>query len=79
MELGQNLVETKNNNLIKVEFPFLYTYYNMVLPKAIPLFFFRLASTAFPDIGSDDPIEKKTKKKITRSLGTGGPGTPGRR
>ena len=27
MELGQNLVETKNNNLIKVEFPFLYTYY----------------------------------------------------
>ena len=27
MELAQNLVETKNNNLIKVEFPFLYTYY----------------------------------------------------
>ena len=62
MELGQNLVETKNNNLIKVEFPFLYTYYNMVLPKAIPPFFFRLASTAFPDIGSDDPIEKKIIK-----------------
>ena len=68
MELGQNLVETKNNNLIKVEFPFLYTYYNMVLPKAIPLFFFRLASTAFPDIGSDDPIEKKKLKKKSQEV-----------
>ena len=35
--------------------------------------FFRLASNAFPDIGSVDRIEKKTiKKKIIRSLGVGG-------
>ena len=44
---------------------------------AIP-FFFRLASNAFPGVGSVGRIEKKkTKKKITRSLGIGGPGTPG--
>ena len=42
-------------------------------------FFFRLASNAFPDIGSAGRIEKKkkTRKKITRSLGTGGLGAPG--
>ena len=46
--------------------------------KAIPVFFFfRLPSNAFPDIGSD--WKKKPKKKITRSLGISGPGTPGRR
>ena len=33
----------------------------------------------FPDIGSVGRIEKKKKKKIIRSLGIGGPGTPGRR
>ena len=42
--------------------------------KAIP-FFFRLASNAFPDIGSIGRIEKKNLKKITRSLRKGGPGT----
>ena len=46
--------------------------------KAIPLFFFRLASNAFSDIGSAGRIEKKNlKKKITRSLGIEGPGNPG--
>ena len=47
-----------------------------------PLFFLRLPSNAFPDIGSVGPIEnkkKKPKKKVTRSLGIVGPGTPGRR
>ena len=45
-----------------------------------PFPFFRLASNAFPDIGSVGRIEKKqTKKKFTRSLKIGGPGTPGRR
>ena len=39
--------------------------------------FFRLASNAFPDIGSVGRNEKKNVKKITRSLGIGGPGTPG--
>ena len=43
-----------------------------------PPFFFRLASNAFPDVGSVGWIEKKKpKKKITRSLGIGGPVTPG--
>ena len=48
---------------------------------AIPLFFLRLPSNAFLDIGSVGRIEKKKKttKKITRSLGIIGPGTPGRR
>ena len=45
--------------------------------KAIPVFFFRLPSNAFPDIGSD--WKKKPKKKITRSLGISGPDTPRRR
>ena len=46
-----------------------------------PLFFLRLPSNAFPDIGSVGPIEnkKKPKKKVTRSLGIVDPGTPGRR
>ena len=35
-----------------------------------PPFFLRLASNAFPDIGSVGPIEKD--KNITRSLGIGG-------
>ena len=52
------------------------------LPPSFPLghpFFFRLPSNAFPDTGSVGRIEKKNvKKKITRSLGIGGPGTPGR-
>ena len=39
--------------------------------------FFRLASTAFPDVGSVSLIEKNPKEKITRSIGIGGPGTPG--
>ena len=42
-----------------------------------PHFFLRLASNAFPDIGSVGRIEKK--KKIIRGLGIVGPGTPGRR
>ena len=43
-------------------------------------FFLRLPSNAFPDFGSVGRIEKKKpKKKITRSLGIVGPGTPGRR
>ena len=47
--------------------------------KAIPIFF-RLPSNAFPDIRSVCRIEKKKpKKKITRSFGIVGPGTPGRR
>ena len=37
--------------------------------KAIPLFFFRLASSAFPDIGSVGRVEKKNLKKRR-------PGTP---
>ena len=42
------------------------------------LFFLCFASTAFPDIGPVGQIEKKNlKTKITRSLGIGGPGTPG--
>ena len=46
--------------------------------KAIAFLLFCLASNAFPDIGSDGRIEnKKTYKKITRSLGLGGLGTPG--
>ena len=41
-------------------------------------FFFLLASNAFPGVGSVGRIEKKQKdlKKITRSLGIGGPGAP---
>ena len=39
--------------------------------------FFRLASNAFPDIGSVGRIGKENLKKITRSLGIGGPGNPG--
>ena len=39
--------------------------------------FFRLASNAFPDIGSVGRIEKKKLKKVTRSLGIGGPDNPG--
>ena len=43
---------------------------------AMPVFF-RLASNAFSDAGSVGRIEKKKDlKKITRSLGIGGPGTP---
>ena len=44
-----------------------------------PLFFLRLASNAFPDIGSVARFEKKkkTKKKIIRSHGIGCPGNPG--
>ena len=43
-----------------------------------PPFFFRLASNAFPDVGSVGRTDKKkTLKKITRSLGIGGPVTPG--
>ena len=45
-----------------------------------PLFFRRLASNAFPDIGSVGRIEKKKKKTkiiIKRSHGIGGPGNPG--
>ena len=41
-----------------------------------PLFFFRLASNAFLDIRSVARIKKKNKKKITKSLGIGGLGTP---
>ena len=38
----------------------------MLVYKAIPPFFFRLASNAFPDIGSVGRIEKKIlKKKFT--------------
>ena len=44
------------------------------------LSFIYLASNAFSDVGSVGRIEKKKKlKKFTRSLGIGGPGTPGRR
>ena len=44
--------------------------------------FLRLASNAFPDIGSVARFEKKkkkkkTKKKIIRSHGIGCPGNPG--
>ena len=49
----------------------------LILAKNISLFFFRLASNAFPDIWSVGQTEKKNKKKFTRSLGIGGPGTPG--
>ena len=47
--------------------------------EAISPFFFRLASNAFPDVGSVGRIEKKktSKKNKTRSLRIGGPGTPG--
>ena len=43
--------------------------------------FFRLASNAFPDTGSESVglTEKETKIKITKSLGIEGPGTLGRR
>ena len=50
--------------------------------KAIPLFFFRLASNAFPDFGSVGRIvkkkntEKKNHKK-SRNRSLGGPGTQG--
>ena len=54
--------------------------HRVCLPKfriSIPPFFFRLGSNAFPDIGSVGRIEKKKrKKKITGSLGIGGPGSP---
>ena len=43
------------------------------------LFFLRLPSNAFPNIGSVGLKKKKPKKKITRRLGIVGPGTPGRR
>ena len=39
-----------------------------------PLFFLRLASNAFPDIGS---VARFEKKKIIRSHGIGCPGNPG--
>ena len=48
----------------------------VILDYDHPPFFFCLASNAFPDIGSVGQIEKKTLKKITRSLGIGGPSTP---
>ena len=35
---------------------------------AIPFFFFRLASNAFPGVGSVDRIEKKTKKKKSQEV-----------
>ena len=38
--------------------------------------FFRLASNAFPDIGSVGRIGKENLKKITRSLEIGGAGNP---
>ena len=41
------------------------------------LSFIYLASNAFSDVGSVGRFEKKKTKKITRSLGIGGPGTPG--
>ena len=47
--------------------------YFVIDNKAI-LFFFRLALNAFPAIWS---VGRIGKKKITRSLGKGGPGTPG--
>ena len=40
--------------------------------------FFGYTPNAFPDIGSVGRVEKKKLKKITRSFGIGGPGTPGR-
>ena len=46
---------------------------------AIPPFFFRLASNAFPCIGLVSRIGKIKIKKITKSLEIGGPGTSGRR
>ena len=45
-----------------------------------PHFFFRLASNAFPDIGSVGRIgKKKLKSKVTKSFGIGGLGNAGRR
>ena len=46
------------------------------LIRTIP-FFFRLASNAFTDVGSVGLKKKRKLKKITSSLGIGGPGTPG--
>ena len=55
------------------------TFYLFRLSPPAPffLFFFCLASNAFPDIGSVGRIEKKNLKKIRRSLGIGGLGIPG--
>ena len=49
-----------------------------MIKRPSPLFF-RLASNAFPNIGSVSWIGKKNSKKknISRSLGIGGPGIPG--
>ena len=38
-------------------------YYSLISPLSHPLFFFRLASNAFPDIGSVGWIEKKKNFK----------------
>ena len=46
------------------------------LIRTIP-FFFRLASNALTDVGSVGLKKKRKLKKITSSLGIGGPGTPG--
>ena len=61
---------------MKVSFHWIINY-KSVWPSP---FFFHLASDAFPDIGLVSWIEKKNEtKKITRSLGIEGPGTPGQR
>ena len=44
-----------------------------------PHFFLRLASNAFPDIGSVGRIEKKKNFKKNHKKSIVGPGTPGRR
>ena len=56
-----------------------FPYYLLFFPiRPSPPFFFRLASNAFPDVGTVSRIEKKKpKKKHTRSLRIGGPCTPG--
>ena len=47
--------------------------------KAIPVFFFVYRRMRLMTLGRSVWLKKKTKKKITRSLGISGPGTPGRR
>ena len=51
----------------------LFSDFGFQFRPSLPFFFFRLASNAFPDIGSVGRIEKKN----TRSLGIGGPATQG--
>ena len=74
------MLQEKSEALHNNSFNFVHMRNRIQLPALVlghPPFFFRLALNAFPDVGSVGRTEKTTLKKITRSLGIGGPVTPG--